>query len=65
MAVMHQATIVGNAQYMVYINSDKNSQQTSSDTKKSEKLKIVKRFEVNWKFYKGKLTSDKRLQIAV
>lgn len=77
MALMQQATIAGNAQYMVYINSDENHQQISPHTEtvtskaakpsksKSDGLKIVKRFDVNWKFYKGKNTSEERLQFAV
>lgn len=78
MALMQQATIAGNAQYMVYINSDENHQQISPHTEtvtskakkkpsksKSAELKIVKRFDVNWKFYKGKNTSEERLQFAV
>lgn len=61
--------MAGNAQYILHINSD-DRQRISSVTKKfnlfgkSDEPKIVKRF-VNWKFYKGKLTSEKRLHIAV
>lgn len=71
MVEMYKATVAGNAQYMLQINSN---EQVSSDTKKAtptksnatdtENLKIVKRFEVKWKFYKGQLTDKKRLQIA-
>lgn len=61
MAVMQEAAIAGNAQYMLYINSDKYQQKATS---KSNLPTIVRRFELNWKFYNGMLTSEKRLQIA-
>lgn len=61
MAVMHLAIVKGNAQYILYINSDKNKTQATS---KSNEPKIVKRFGLNWKFYKGKVNSEKRIHIA-
>lgn len=71
---MQKAVVAGNAQYIAYTNSDENRQQISPDTQKSTsrksnplkkgELKVEKRFKVNWKFYKGEHTGQKRLQIA-
>lgn len=63
---MHQAIVAGNAQYIVYINSDekKATSKAAKPPKPSGELKIERRFEVNWEFYKGQY-NEKRLQIAV
>lgn len=69
MTLIHKATVAGNAQYMIYINSDtkkstsKTEKSSLSKTSKSEELKFVKRFKTNWKFCKEK-NSEKRLRIV-
>lgn len=52
-----------NGQYIFHINSiESNSQKAVPE---SGQLLVEKRFELNWNFYKGKVTNDFKIRASV
>lgn len=55
----------GNGQYILLINSLELSSKKTSSESALDKFKLKNRFKINWKFFKGNLTSEMMNQIIL
>lgn len=63
---MLESCIGGNAQYILYIDSiPTTKEKLNSEQVKFGQILVKKRFEFNWNYYRGELTTEIKLRFAV